>query len=88
MDILVGELLTRQRVIGELGFGVSSTHRPPGQTIWSKALVRHGADLRPALAKVLGLTAEDIHAKDGAAASEPSANTAPAIRPTITPSPS
>ena len=39
--------------------------RPLGQTSWSKALVRHGADARQALAEVLGLPAEDIRIGDG-----------------------
>jgi hypothetical protein len=43
-----------------------------------------GADPPTALAEVLGLAADDIHVKDGAAASEPTANTAPTIRPTNT----
>jgi hypothetical protein len=37
--------------------------RLPGQTSWSKALVRHGADPRPALAWVLGVSG-DIRVKD------------------------
>jgi hypothetical protein len=41
-------------------WGVLNTYRPPGQTSWSKALVRHGADARVALAKVLGVPAGDI----------------------------
>src|SRR5271165_2104535 len=32
----------------------------PGQTRWSKALVRHGADPRVALAGVLGVSAENV----------------------------
>jgi hypothetical protein len=32
---------------------------------WSKALVRHGADPRAALAGVLGVSAEDIRVRDG-----------------------
>ena len=39
---------------------IINTYHPPGQTSWSRALVRHGADPRVALAKVLGLSAEDI----------------------------
>jgi hypothetical protein len=38
--------------------------RPPGQTRWSKALVRHGAEARVALAAVLGVSAESIRVKD------------------------
>jgi hypothetical protein len=41
-------------------WGVLNTYRPPGQTSWSKALVRHGADPAEALAGVLGVAAEDI----------------------------
>jgi hypothetical protein len=44
--------------------GVLKTYRPPGQTSWSKALVRYGADGRLALAAVLGLPAEDIRVTD------------------------
>jgi broad specificity phosphatase PhoE len=39
-------------------WGVLNTYRPPGQTSWSKALVRHGADARVALADVLGVRAD------------------------------
>jgi hypothetical protein len=45
-------------------WGVLKTYRPSGQTSWSKALVRHGADARLALAGVLGLPAEDIRVRD------------------------
>jgi hypothetical protein len=45
-------------------WGVLKTYRPPGQTSWSRALVRHGADARVALAAVLGLLAEDILVRD------------------------
>jgi hypothetical protein len=41
-------------------WGVLNTHLPPGQTRWSKALVRYGAHPRATLAKVLGVPAEDI----------------------------
>jgi len=37
-----------------------------GQTSWSKALVRHGADAGLALAEVLGMPAEDIRVREGA----------------------
>jgi hypothetical protein len=47
-------------------WGVLKTYRPPGQTSWSKALVRHGADPRVALAEVLGVRAGDIRAGEGA----------------------
>jgi MFS family permease len=43
-------------------WGVLNTHRPPGQTSWSRAIVRHGADPGEALAAVLGVPAEDIRA--------------------------
>jgi len=39
-------------------------HRPPGQTRWSKALVRHGADPGVALAEVVGVPAGDIRVRD------------------------
>jgi hypothetical protein len=47
-------------------WGVLNTYRPPGQTSWSKALVRHGADAREALAGVLGVRAGDIRVRNGA----------------------
>jgi hypothetical protein len=40
--------------------GVLNTYHPPGQTSWSKALVRHGADPRAALARVLEVSAGNI----------------------------
>ena len=45
-------------------WGVLNTYRPPGQTSWSKALVRHGADPRVALAAVLGVGAGHIRVRD------------------------
>jgi hypothetical protein len=45
-------------------WGVLNTYRPPGQTSWSRALVRHGADARSALAAVLGAPAKDIVVRD------------------------
>jgi hypothetical protein len=45
-------------------WGVLNTHRPPGQTSWSRAIVRHGADPGEALAAVLGVPAEDIRVRD------------------------
>jgi hypothetical protein len=45
-------------------WGVLKTYRPPGQTRWSKALVRHGADARMALADVLGVPAEDVRVRE------------------------
>jgi hypothetical protein len=44
-------------------WGVLNTYRPPGQTSWSQALVRHGADPGEALAEVLGVPAEDIRVR-------------------------
>jgi hypothetical protein len=41
-------------------WGVLNTYRPPGQTRWSRVLVRHGADPGEALAEVLGVSAGDI----------------------------
>jgi hypothetical protein len=35
-----------------------------GQTSWSKALVPHGANVRDALAQVLGVPAGDIRLRD------------------------
>jgi hypothetical protein len=37
---------------------------PQGQTRWSKALVRHGADAREAIATVLAVPAEQIGVRD------------------------
>jgi hypothetical protein len=45
-------------------WGVLNTYRPPRQTSWSRALVRHGADARVALAGVLGIPADDIRLRD------------------------
>ena len=45
-------------------WGVLKTYRPPGQTSWSKALVRHGVDPGEALAGVLGVAAADIRVRD------------------------
>ena len=39
---------------------VCSSETWPAKTSWSKALVRHGADLAMALAGVLGVSAEDL----------------------------
>jgi hypothetical protein len=66
-------------------WGVLNTYRPPGQTSWSKALVRHGADPQSALAEVFGVPAEDIRVREGAG-SDPTASTDPSLRPN-TPSP-
>jgi hypothetical protein len=45
-------------------WGVLNTYRPPGQTRWSMAIERHGADPRVALAEVLGVPAGDIRLRD------------------------
>ena len=45
-------------------WGVLNDYRPPGQTSWSKALVRHGANAREALAQVLGVPVGDIRLRD------------------------
>ena len=45
-------------------WGVLNTYRPPGQTSWSKALVRHGADPGEAPAEVLGVRAGDIRVRN------------------------
>jgi hypothetical protein len=39
-------------------------YKPKRRRRWSKALVRHGADPRAALAEVLGVSAEDIRVRD------------------------
>jgi hypothetical protein len=44
----------------------SSSETLTGQTSWSRALVRHGADPGLALAEVLGVSAEDIRVRDPA----------------------
>jgi hypothetical protein len=44
-------------------WGVFVEYKPNGQRRWSKALVRHGADPRVALAAVLGMRVEDIGLK-------------------------
>ena len=45
-------------------WGVLNGYRPKGQTSWSRALVRHGADARAVIAAVLGAPAEDIGVRD------------------------
>jgi hypothetical protein len=45
-------------------WGVLNDYRPSGQTSWSKALVRHGADPAVALEQVLGVSGRDIRARD------------------------
>ena len=44
--------------------GILNDYHPPGQTRWSRAVVRHGADPRTALAAVLGTNIEDVRVKD------------------------
>ena len=69
-------------------WGLLNNYRPPGQTSWSRALVRHGPDPRMALAAVLEVAAQAIHVR-GTARPEPpvKANTAPTPVPN-NPSPS
>jgi hypothetical protein len=45
-------------------WGVLNSYRPQGQTRWSRALVRHGAEAREALAAVLRVPAEDVGVSD------------------------
>ena len=45
-------------------WGVLVDHKPKRQRRRSKALVRHGADAREAIAAVLGVPAEDIRVKE------------------------
>ena len=45
-------------------WGVLNTYRPPGQTRWSRALVRHGADPGLALAAVLEVPARHIRVRE------------------------
>jgi hypothetical protein len=45
-------------------WGVLNGYRPKGQTRWSRALVRHGADAQAAIAAVLGVPAEDLVTRD------------------------
>src|SRR5262249_7345153 len=65
-------------------WGLLNDYRPPGQTSWSRAVVRHQIDPRTALAAVLGVTAEDLQVREGADA-EPDtpakASTVPSPRP-------
>jgi len=65
-------------------WGVIVEYKPKQQRPWSRALVRHGADPRTALAAVLGVDADDLHVKDGGA---PTANTTPSRPPTRDPNP-
>jgi hypothetical protein len=45
-------------------WGLLNDYRPPGQTSWSRAMVRHGVDARAALAQVLGVPTGDIRLRD------------------------
>ena len=65
-------------------WGVIVEYKPKQQRPWSRALVRHGADPRTALAAVLGVDADDFHVKDGGG---PMANTAPSRPSTRNPNP-
>jgi hypothetical protein len=56
--------MSKPSKIAEYLAGVLNTYRPPGQTSWSRALVRHRADPGEALAGVLGVAAEDIRIRD------------------------
>ena len=47
-------------------WGVIVDYKPKLQRRWSKALVRHGADARAAIAAVLGVVAEDLVTRDRA----------------------
>jgi hypothetical protein len=47
-------------------WGVLVDYKPKGQRRWSKALVRHGAEARSAIAAVLGMSAEQIGVRDNA----------------------
>ena len=63
-------------------------YKPKRQRRWSKALVRHGADPRSALAAVLGMGAEDIQVREPAGSEPPAkAITVPKVRPTNDPNP-
>jgi len=46
-------------------WGVLNGYPPRGQTSWSKALVRHGAEARSAIVGVLGLPAGNIQLREG-----------------------
>ena len=57
-------------------------YKPTRQRRWSKALVRHGADPRIALAAVLGVAAEDIQVREASGSDPPAkASTVPRARP-------
>jgi len=66
-------------------WGVLNNYRPPGQTSWSRALVRHWADLRMALAAVLGVDAVDIQVREAAGSGPPSKANTPPVRPNPNP---
>jgi hypothetical protein len=67
-------------------WGVLNDYRPPSQTRWSRAVVRHRIDPRTALAGVLGIAAGDIQVRPPAGGGSGQslrvkANTAPMPRP-------
>ena len=45
-------------------WGVFVDYKPKQQRRWSRALVRHGAEAREAIAAVLGVPAEHIRVRD------------------------
>jgi hypothetical protein len=70
-------------------WGVFVDYKSKRQRRWSRALVRHGAVPRTAIAAVLGVAAGNIQVRK-TAASEPfvNASTVPTVHPTTDPSPS
>ena len=69
-------------------WGVLNTYRPPGQTRWSRALVRHGADPRAALAAVLGVAAEGVQVREVVGSDPPAkGSTVPKVRASLTDNP-
>jgi len=63
-------------------------YKPKRQRRWSKALVRRGADPRTALAKVVGVAAEDIQVKEAAGSGSPArAGTVLKVRASLTDNP-
>jgi hypothetical protein len=47
-------------------WGIIVDYKPMRQRRWSRALVRHGAEAREAIAAVLGVAAEDLVTRDRA----------------------
>ena len=69
-------------------WGVLNTYRPPGQTRWSKALVRHGANPRAALAAVLGVAAEGVQVREVVGSDPPAkGSTVAKVRASLTDNP-